>query len=67
MMVVNKRIGPVKSIYEKIWCTESFGLEKPRRFGVPNLFMNRLDWSDPLAHGHPKSIEYKMLSLSNIT
>ena len=66
-MVVNKRIGPVKSIYEKIWRTESFGSEKPWKFGAPNLFMNRFNWSDPLAHGHPKSIEYKMLSLSNIT
>ena len=29
--------------------------------------LNQFDWSDPLAHGHPESIKYEMLSSGNIS
>ena len=62
-----EKIRCAESICKKIWRAESFSLEKPRRFGAPNLFVNRFDWSDPLAHGHPESIKYEMLSSGNIS
>ena len=36
-------------------------------FNALNLFVNQFDWSDPLAHGHPESIKYEMLSSGNIS
>ena len=38
-----------------------------KRFGAPNLFVNQFDWSDPLAHGHPESIKYAILTSGNGT
>ena len=64
-MAASEGIQHIESICEKIQHTESFSSEKPRRFGVPNLVVNRFDWSDPLAHGHPESIKYAILSSGN--
>ena len=66
-MAASEGIQCIELICENIQRTKSFSSEKPRRLGAPNLFVNRFDWSDPLAHGHPESIEYEMLSSGNIS
>jgi hypothetical protein len=55
-MTANEGIYRIESICEKIRRAESFGSEKPRRFGAPNLFSNPFDAMNPFVQGHPMSI-----------